>query len=116
MIRSCDTLMLLYLFRSDIIQEQIDHPFGCHERADLVVQDLLLRLFQHAFYRRVMIELIPQRVVDAFVHPIFALLITAVLKVTIIFHKSDVLVNHIPDFLHTQVIETGIGHHLRCPS
>ena len=67
MIRSCDTLMFLYLFRSDIIQEQIDHPFGCHERADLVVQDLLLRLFQHAFYRRVMIELIPQRVVDAFV-------------------------------------------------
>ena len=40
MIRSCDTLMLLYLFRSDIIQEQIDHPFGCHERADLVGTEL----------------------------------------------------------------------------
>ena len=57
MIRSCDTLMLLYLFRSDIIQEQIDHPFGCHERADLVVQDLLLRLFQHALSRNVSLML-----------------------------------------------------------
>ena len=101
MIRSCDTLMLLYLFRSDIIQEQIDHPFGCHERADLVVQDLLLRLFQHAFYRRVMIELIPQRVVDALVHPVFSLLVTFVIEVAVLFGELHVLSDHIPYFFDT---------------
>ena len=80
------------------------------------VQDLLLCLFQHAFYRWVMVELIPQRVVDAFVHPVFSLLVTFIVEVAILFGELHILSDHIPYFLDTYVVITGISQYFREPT
>ena len=63
-----------------------------------------------------MVEAVAQLFVNGLVHPVFALLIAAVFKIAVIFHKVNVFVDHIPHFFYTKIIETGISQHLGCPT
>ena len=54
--------------------------------------------------------------VDALVHPIFALLIATIVEIAIGLHEGDILVDHIPDFLNAGAIETTVTQHLRQPT
>ena len=88
-----------FLFGSrQVLQEQVHHPFGGYERTDFVIQNLLLRVCQHVFYRRVVIECFTERVVNAFVHPILGLFVALVVEVTVLFGEFHIFSDHVPDF------------------
>ena len=63
-----------------------------------------------------MIETVTELFINGFVHPIFALLVAAIFKVTVLFHKIDIFVDHIPYFLYPEVVKAGIGQYLRRPA
>ena len=54
--------------------------------------------------------------IDGFIHPVFGLLVPTVFKITVLADKVDVGIHHIPDFLDTDIIKSGIRQHLRSPS
>ena len=43
--------------------------------------------------------------VDALIHPVFRLLVATIVEVAILLHEVDILVDHIPDLLHTCTVE-----------
>ena len=54
--------------------------------------------------------------VDAFVHPIFRLLIAAVVEIAVGLDEVDIFVDHIPYLLDTIAVETTVAQHLRQPA
>ena len=63
-----------------------------------------------------MIKAVTKLFIDAFIHPIFTLLVAAIFKIAVFFHEVNVFVNHIPDLLHSQVIKTGVSQYFGNPS
>ena len=53
---------------------------------------------------------------DKIFDPILGLFISAIFKITIRFHKSEVFIDHIPDFFNSNTIKAGIRHYFRTPA
>lgn len=54
--------------------------------------------------------------VYGFIHPIFALLVTAVIEVAVVLNKVDILINHVPHFLYACAVEAAVAEHLGLPA
>ena len=54
--------------------------------------------------------------VDALVHPVLRLLVATVVEVTVMLHEINVLIDHIPNLLHTRTVEAAVTEHLRQPT
>ena len=64
----------------------------------------------------VVVEIKPQVFVDALVHPVLRLFVAPVVEIAVGLHEVDILVNHIPYFLHTRTVESAIAEHPRTPA
>ena len=64
---------------------------------------------------RIVVEVEAQVLVDALVHPVFGLLVAAVVEVTVLLDEVDVLVDHVPHLLDARAIEAAVAEHLGCP-
>ena len=80
------------------------------------IQHRLFLSRQHGLNRRIVIETITKMLVNALVHPILGLLVSTEIKIAVLLHKYKIFVYHVPNFLDTQSIETGISKDFRCPA
>ena len=64
----------------------------------------------------IVVEVQTQMLVNALIHPVFSLLVAAIVKKAISTHEVDILIDHVPHLLDAIAIETAIAEHLRLPA
>ena len=92
--------------QSKITEICIEQLFRSRERSSLSLQYLLFLSCKHRSDSRIVVETITQMFVYRFVHPVFSLFVAAVIKVSVLLHKVDITVHHVPDLLDSDAIKT----------
>ena len=86
------------------------------EAADLVIEHLAFRHFYLVLHLFVLVKSVQQRLVDRLVHPVFGLLCTMSVKITVLLREGDVLFYVLPYFHHTGMIDGGAADGFGLPS
>ena len=47
--------------------------------------------------------------IDTLVHPILALLVTAVLEISVMLHEINIFIHHVPNLLDASAIESAVA-------
>ena len=91
--------------QSKITEICIEQLFRSRERSSLSLQYLLFLSCKHRSDSRIVVETITQMFVYRFIHPVFSLFVAAVIKVSVLLHKVDITVHHVPDLLDSDTIK-----------
>ena len=82
----------------------------------LTTQHFLFRCIKLLLNLLIIIEAVAQLLINGLIHPELILLIAAILEITILLNKVEILIYHIPYLLHANAVEPAIAENLGQPS
>ena len=107
----------MYIFNLfQLFVEFIQKVVGSGEACLLAILHAHFRFFQSLCDDRIVVESVSETCVYGFVHPVFVLMVTSRLEISVLLYKVHIFEDHIPDLLNAISVETGIAENLWHPT